>query len=43
MLADPGPAGRPRLSAIKVFPYIPLSGIPAADGAAITRAQHVYG
>jgi hypothetical protein len=26
-----------------VFPYIPLSGIPAADGAAITQAQHVYG
>ncbi len=43
VLADPGPAGMPRLSAIKVFPYIPLSGIPAADGAAITQAQHVYG
>jgi len=43
VLADPGPAGMPQLSAIKVFPYIPLSGIPAADGAAITQAQHVYG
>ncbi len=43
VLADPGPAGLPPLSAVKVFPYIPLSGIPAADGAAITQAQHVYG
>lgn len=43
VLADPGPAGMPQLSAVKVFPYIPLSGIPAADGAAITQAQHVYG
>jgi hypothetical protein len=33
----------PQLTAIKVFPFIPLSGIPAADGAAITQAQHVYG
>jgi iron(III) transport system substrate-binding protein len=43
VLADAGPAGEPKLSAIKVFPFIPLSGIPAADGAAITQAQHVYG
>jgi iron(III) transport system substrate-binding protein len=43
VLADAGPAGMPKLTAIKVFPYIPLSGIPAADGAAITQAQHVYG
>ncbi len=43
VLADPGPAGMPQLSAIKVFPFIPLSAIPAADGAAITQAQHVYG
>jgi iron(III) transport system substrate-binding protein len=43
VLADAGPAGMPKLSAIKVFPYIPLSGIPAADGAAIAQAQHVYG
>ena len=43
VLADAGPAGEPKLTAIKVFPYIPLSGIPAADGAAITQAQHVYG
>ena len=43
VLADQGPPGMPRLSAVKVFPYIPLSGIPAADGAAITQAQHVYG
>jgi iron(III) transport system substrate-binding protein len=43
VLADAGPAGMPKLSAIKVFPFIPLSGIPAADGAAITQAQHVYG
>jgi hypothetical protein len=26
-----------------VFPYIPLSKIPADDGAAITQAQHIYG
>jgi iron(III) transport system substrate-binding protein len=43
VLADPGPAGEPRLSAIPVFPYIPLSGIPAADGNAITEATHIYG
>jgi iron(III) transport system substrate-binding protein len=43
VLADAGPAGMPKLSAVKVFPYIPLSGIPAADGAAITQAQHIYG
>jgi iron(III) transport system substrate-binding protein len=43
VLADPGPAGEPKLSAIKQFPYIPLSGIPAADGNAITQAQHIYG
>ena len=43
VLADAGPAGMPKLSAIKVFPYIPLSGIPAADGAAISQAQHIYG
>jgi iron(III) transport system substrate-binding protein len=43
VLADAGPAGMPKLSAIKVFPYIPLSQIPAADGAAIAQAQHVYG
>ncbi|MFZ0081400.1 MAG: hypothetical protein WAL13_20035, partial [Trebonia sp.] len=43
VLADAGPAGMPQLTAIKVFPFIPLSGIPAADGAAITQAQHVYG
>lgn len=43
VLADAGPVGVPKLTAIKVFPYIPLSGIPAADGAAITQAQHVYG
>jgi iron(III) transport system substrate-binding protein len=43
VLADAGPAGEPKLSAIKVFPFIPLSGIPAADGAAITKAQHIYG
>jgi iron(III) transport system substrate-binding protein len=43
VLADAGPAGLPKLSAIKVFPYIPLSRIPDADGAAISQAQHVYG
>lgn len=43
VLADPGPAGQPKLSAIKQFPFIPLSGIPAADGSAITQAQHIYG
>ena len=43
VLADAGPAGMPRLSAIPVFPYIPLSGIPAADGNAISQAQRVYG
>src|ERR1700728_2862140 len=43
VLADAGPAGVPTLTAIKGFPNIPLSGIPAADGAAITQAQHVYG
>jgi iron(III) transport system substrate-binding protein len=43
VLADPGPAGEPRLTAIKVFPYIPLSGIPAADGGAITQAQRYWG
>jgi iron(III) transport system substrate-binding protein len=43
VLADAGPTGMPKLSAIKVFPYIPLSRIPADDGAAITQAQHVYG
>jgi iron(III) transport system substrate-binding protein len=43
VLADAGPAGMPSLSAIKVFPYIPLSGIPSADGNAITQAQHIYG
>ena len=43
VLADAGPAGMPKLSAVKVFPYIPLSRIPAADGAAITQAQHIYG
>lgn len=43
VLADAGPAGMPKLSAIKVFPYIPLSQIPAADGGAIAQAQHIYG
>jgi iron(III) transport system substrate-binding protein len=43
VLADPGPVGEPRLSAIPVFPYIPLSGIPAADGNAISEAQRIYG
>jgi iron(III) transport system substrate-binding protein len=43
VLADAGPAGMPKLSAIKVFPYIPLSQIPAADGGAIAAAQHIYG
>jgi iron(III) transport system substrate-binding protein len=43
VLADPGPSGEPKLSDIKQFPYIPLSGIPSADGTAITQAQHVYG
>jgi iron(III) transport system substrate-binding protein len=43
VLADAGPAGVPTLSAIKQFPFIPLSGIPAADGAAITQATHIYG
>ncbi len=43
VLADAGPAGVPALSAIKVFPYIPLSGIPTADGNAITEAQKIYG
>jgi iron(III) transport system substrate-binding protein len=43
VLADPGPAGEPKQSDIKQFPYIPLSGIPAADGGAITQATRVYG
>jgi iron(III) transport system substrate-binding protein len=43
VLADAGPSGAPKLSAVKQFPFIPLSGIPAADGGAITQAQHVYG
>jgi iron(III) transport system substrate-binding protein len=43
VLSDAGPAGMPKLPAVKQFPFIPLSGIPAADGSAITAAQHVYG
>ncbi len=43
VLSNAGPSGMPKLSAVKQFPFIPLSGIPAADGAAITAAQHVYG
>jgi iron(III) transport system substrate-binding protein len=43
VLADPGPAGEPALTAIKVFPFIPLSGIPSADGGAISEAQKIYG
>jgi iron(III) transport system substrate-binding protein len=43
VLADAGPTGAPKLSAVKQFPYIPLSGIPSADGNAITQAQHIYG
>jgi iron(III) transport system substrate-binding protein len=43
VLADAGPAGAPKLSTVKQFPYIPLSGIPSADGNAITEAQGIYG